>query len=216
VIVHFIRHGQSYNTHRASGEPYPANPPLTSIGVREAQRLAERVKLLPIERLISSPMLRSVETASIVARASGHRVEVWPTCYEFRRESGYWCWGAHEMLSRYPDLVAGDDFAAGDWWYGEEPIERALARATAVVTTVRELAASGAAKQLAIVTHGAFTRLVISRLLDVPAASLEPLILDNTSFCTVDFNGAVKLRAVNDTAHLIGGGDCDPLAGVTR
>jgi probable phosphoglycerate mutase len=212
-----VRHGQAYNTHRQPGEPYPANPPLTPIGVRQAELVADRLARLPIDRLVSSPMLRTVETASIVGKRTGHRVEVWTRCYEFRKQPGYLCWGAREVLARYPEVTMPEDFGPDDWEYGEEALESAIERADALIAWLREHAAEGTIGQMAIVTHGAYTRLVLGRLLEVDPANLQAVTLDNTALCTIELTlDALRILALNDTAHLEGAGEADPLVGVTR
>src|SRR5437762_14213637 len=110
LLVHLIRHGQGYNTHRDLATPYPENPPLTPIGRREAERLAGGIRRLEVDRLISSPMRRSVETALIVGEVTRHTVEVWPACYEFRPQIGYPAWGARDLRERYPSLALATDF----------------------------------------------------------------------------------------------------------
>ena len=217
MIAHLIRHGQAYNTHREPGEPYPANPPLTPTGVCQVERLAERLKRLPIDRLASSPMLRSVETAAIVGRAVGRPVEVWTRCYEYRAQPGYLCWGARELLARYPELIVPEDFGPDDWPYGEEPLEQAIDRASAFVAWLRDTAAAGQVRQLAVVVHGAFTRLVLAEVLGVESARLEPIVVDNTSLTTLRVDDAgFRILALNDSAHLCGAGAADALAGITR
>lgn len=217
MIVHLVRHGQAYNTHRAPGEPYPANPPLTPIGVEQATRLAERLATLPIDRLVSSPMLRTVETAAIVGRRTGHKVEVWARSYEYRRQAGYLAWGAREIKARYPDVQMPADFTPEDWQYGEEALESAIARADELIDWLEAQAAGATTGQMAIVTHGAYTRLVLGRLLGVDPAQLLPVVLDNTSLCTLEITlETLRVLALNDTAHLAGAGEADPLVGVTR
>lgn len=217
MIVHLIRHGQAYNTHRAPGDPYPANPTLTPIGVEQAERVAERMAALPLDRLVSSPMLRTVETAAIIARKTGHRVEVWTRAYEYRRQAGYLAWGAKQMSARYPDVQMPEDFWPEDWQYGEEALEAAIARADALIAWIRDHAHEGRIAQMAIVTHGAYTRLVLGRLLGVDPAHLQPIAIDNTSLFTFDLTlDTLRVLALNDTAHLAGADDADPLVGVTR
>lgn len=217
MIVHLVRHGQSYNTHRAPDEPYPANPPLTPIGVQQAERVADRLARLGIDRLVSSPMLRSVETASIVARAIGRPIEVLAACHEHRKQDGYMCFGAREILARYPDLVVGDDFGPDEWLYGEETVERAIQRADLVLDWICQQAVADRWRQVAVVTHGAITRVVLARVFGVDPARLAPILIDNTSLCTLRVTPeGIAVLALNDTAHLAGLGQGDPVAGFTR
>ena len=217
MIVHLVRHGQSYNTHRAPDEPYPANPPLTPIGVQQAERVAMRMAALGIDRLLTSPMLRSVETASKIAATTGLNIEVLVPCYEHRKQNGYMCFGSREILERYPDLIVGEDFGPDEWLYGEETIERAMERADQVVSWVRAQATASRWRQIAVVTHGAITRVILAHLLGVAPAALDPIVFDNTSLTTLRVKPeGVAIAAINDSAHLGGLGEGDPAAGVTR
>jgi broad specificity phosphatase PhoE len=217
VIVHLVRHGQAYNTHRPPDEPYPANPPLTPIGVRQAERVAARLAALGIDRLVSSPMLRCVETADAVARASGQRVEVLTVAYEHRQSEGYLCWGSREILTRYPDLVMPEDFGVDDWPYGEETLESAVARAERFRVWLRAQADSQRWRQVAIVTHGAITRLILERLLGLAPLALSTLVLDNSSLCSLRLaDGSLRVLGLNDVAHLAGDREIDPPDGLTR
>jgi broad specificity phosphatase PhoE len=217
VIVHLVRHGQAYNTHRPPDAPYPANPPLTPIGVRQAERVAARLAALGIDRLVSSPMLRCVETADAVARASGQRVEVLTVAYEHRLNEGYLCWGSREILARYPDLVMPEDFGPDDWPYGEETLESAVARAEQFRIWLWAQAETRRWRQVAVVIHGAITRLILERLLGLEPLALAALVTDNTSLCSLHFaEGTMRILGLNDVAHLADDREIDPLDGLTR
>lgn len=218
LFVHLIRHGQSYNTHRVENTPYPPNPPLTPVGVEQARLLAERLARLPLDRLVSSPMRRCVETARVVAERTGHSVEVLPSAYEHRKEPGYLSWGARELRTRYPDLLLPTDFADEDWPYGDEPIERAITRADEILAWIATLTEDSGLQQVALVTHGAITRIILYRALGLNASVARPnLIFDNTSLTTLNVApAAIKILAINDTAHLTGCSELDPLSGINR
>jgi broad specificity phosphatase PhoE len=221
MIVHLVRHGQSFNTHRAPDEPSPANPRLTPIGVQQAERLAERLGKLQIDRLIASPMLRAVETADHVATTTGKRVEVLSNCYEHRPGEGYQCWGAMRLLEQYPKLVVPEDLHPEEWTYGDEPLEAAVERAGTFAQWLREQSQAGDG-HLVVVTHGTITRLMLERLLSLAPRSLASLVLHNTAITTLRFDPTpnaprpLELLAVNDTAHLAGEPAIDPLAGLSR
>jgi broad specificity phosphatase PhoE len=99
VILHLVRHAQAFNTHRPTGAPSPPNPPLTPLGVQQAERLAARLARVEIDRLVASPMRRAVETADHLGRATGRPVELLAVCHEHRAGQGYVCWGARELLA---------------------------------------------------------------------------------------------------------------------
>ena len=221
MLVHLVRHGQSFNTHRPPGEPSPANPGLTPLGVQQAERLAARLRRLQIDRLVASPMLRAVETADHVATATGKHVEVLSTCYEHRPGPGYQCWGAMRLLERYPKLVVPEDLHPEEWAYGGETLEAAVERAGTFADWLREQSIAGDG-HLVVVTHGTLTRLLLERLLELSPRALAALVLHNTAITTLRFDPTpnaprpLELLAVNDTAHLAGEAAIDPLAGLSR
>jgi probable phosphoglycerate mutase len=220
VIVHLVRHAQAFNnTHRSANEPSPPNPPLTPLGVQQAERLAARLAAVEVDRLVASPMRRAVETADHVGRAVGRPVELLTICHEHRAGEGYVCWGARELLSHYPTLVVPEDLHPDGWPYGAEPFEGAVDRAEAFANWLREQATAGSG-QLLVVTHAAITRLVLTRLLGLEPRSLASTALDNTSLTTLRLDPTaarpVQVLALNDTSHLAGAPGLDPLAGLSR
>src|SRR3982750_1973910 len=70
-----IRHGESEtnatNTFQA-GNQYDTDP-LTPLGAEDADRLAQRLALLPVDLVISSSYLRARTTAARIAEATGAR-----------------------------------------------------------------------------------------------------------------------------------------------
>jgi broad specificity phosphatase PhoE len=70
-----VRHGESEtnatNTFQA-GNQYDTDP-LTPLGAEDADRLAQRLALLPVDLVISSSYLRARSTAAAIAEATGAR-----------------------------------------------------------------------------------------------------------------------------------------------
>ncbi len=217
MIVHLVRHGQAYNTHPVPDDPAPANPPLTPIGKAEAHLVAARLRSLGVDRLVSSPMIRTIETAQVIGSALSLSVEVWPRCYEVRARPGYRCAGARGLRSAYPDLILPADFAEDDWEYGNEPLESSVRRADEFLSCLEAQATRGAVRRLVVVTHGAFTRLVVGRILGADPERVVRVVIDNTSVTTLRASiDGFRVLGINDTAHLAETGDLDPVLGVTR
>lgn len=220
LLVHLVRHGQAYDTHRPAGEPAPPNPALTPDGVAETRRLAARLRPLGIGRLLSSPMRRAIETAAILSESLDLPVEVWPDCYEHRARSGYWCWGARELQRRYPALQLPPDLGDDDWYYGEERLDQAIVRADRFLNWLRDQSSSSEKRHLVVVTHGGFTGVVLARILGADPGLIKRkggIDFDNTSVTTLHVAAdQVRILSFNDTSHLIGTPDLDPLRGVNR
>jgi probable phosphoglycerate mutase len=206
MIVYLVRHGQGFNTHRPEGEPAPENPSLTPTGIAQARAVGARLRALGIDRLVASPLRRAVETALIVGDAVDLPVEVLGCCHEHRKLSGYLAWGGHELRARYPSLHLLDGVADDDWPYGEETLETAFGRADTFLGWLRAAAQTDDARRIAVVTHGAFTRIVLARVLAREAlASDKTVAFDHTSVTTLRLTaGGWDVLDVNDASHLAG------------
>jgi probable phosphoglycerate mutase len=80
--LYLMRHAEvSY--FREDGEPVnPADVPLTEEGVAQAQAVAEALAGVEIDRVLTSGLPRTLDTARIVA--VGHEPESWPELQEIR------------------------------------------------------------------------------------------------------------------------------------
>ncbi len=217
LLVYLVRHGQSYNTHPEPDDPMPVNPPLTPAGQAEARLVARRLCRLGIERLVCSPMLRTIETALHVAAETGLPIEIWPRCYEYRATYGYRCWGAAGLRPRYPELVMPPDFSEDDWDYGNEALESGTQRAEELLRWIEAEAGRAGLSRLAVVTHGTFTRLVLGWILGAELEGLRRIWFDNTAVNTLELTcRGFRVKGLNDTLHLAGVDGLDPAAGITR
>jgi broad specificity phosphatase PhoE len=152
-----IRHGQSeFNVHygRTRQDPGIRDPALTDEGRAQAREAAAMLAALELQRLITSPYRRALETAEIIAGVLGVPVEVNPTVGE---RVAFSCdLGSHpvELAQRWPDW----SFAhlPPQWWPDhEEPEAGLIARCRRFRAATDELADRD---HVAIVTHWGFIR----------------------------------------------------------
>lgn len=74
--LYFVRHGESVANRLREFSNSGVKHPLTETGIEQAQRLAQQLSDIPFERLYSSPVLRALQTAQIVAEKRNIHVEV--------------------------------------------------------------------------------------------------------------------------------------------
>jgi broad specificity phosphatase PhoE len=192
--VLLIRHGQSannvlaesqghdYATYMAGRNP---EPPLSEIGQRQAQlladclaqaaaqprpetdRLAWVTKEHPIDVLYVSPMLRALQTALPISRALGLPPQVWVDIHEHggvftgNPEIGnvvsYPGLNRAEMAAQFAEYQVADGVHDGGWWSGGyEEMDTCYGRACQVAARLFELAEQQAYAAIALVTHGTF------------------------------------------------------------
>ncbi len=157
MIVLLIRHGQSANNLYAGshGHDYAAymagrhpEPPLTEIGKRQAQLLAQQMVAAatptsaptpvegaawvtaehPIERIFVSPMLRALQTALPLSRAVGVAPQVWVDLHEhggvFTGNPqagdvvGYPGLTSSELLAQFAGYTVDGGVDEQGWWSG--------------------------------------------------------------------------------------------------
>lgn len=126
-----LRHGQSeFNVHFTVSrrDPGIVDPPLTALGLAQAETAAAALAGLGLRQVVVSPYTRALQTALAVARPLGLPVRLEP---EVRERCAFVCdvGTPRSALQRdWPEL----DFSAipEQWWPGEEePFDDVLARA---------------------------------------------------------------------------------------
>ncbi len=187
--IFFIRHGESFNNALTDTSLRVADPPLTERGRAQAQRLgafvatgghlslSERSSGQPFDKIICSPMLRTMQTAQPACTALGLPMRVWVDVHEV---GGVWvdgephCGGMSrtEMASQFPDAVLSDSVTEQGWWQGGQETAahgrgRAIEVAAALKKRAHESALAGQDEQrVAIVSHGDFMSAIVKAMTD--------------------------------------------------
>lgn len=236
-----IRHAESANNRIAENTDYAtfvatrtSDPPITDLGEAQADRLAQylaesqhpefnrrehrRVSGFGINRIVCSPMLRTLQTASPSARALNLPLEVWTDIYE---QGGLFDGdpdGKHgartypglsraEMENLVPGVLLPGDVSDWGWWMGGyEDMEACAGRAALVAERLDRLASDEPGLRLAIVTHGTFINLLLHAVLGVPLDSIMYFFHANTGITRIEYapDGYRVLRYANRIAHLEG------------
>ena len=144
VKLYLVRHGQTEdNVKQILQGQMPGQ--LTQKGVREAERLCERMKEVPIDVFVSSDLARAIDTCRIIAAPHGKEVVETPLLRE--RD-----WG--DFTGAYiPDLK---DRA---WPDNVESAERMMARAKNFITWLR---VTYPEQTVLAVGHGIINRMIQS------------------------------------------------------
>jgi 2,3-bisphosphoglycerate-dependent phosphoglycerate mutase len=229
--LYIIRHAQSANNALDDQRYRVADPPLTEVGHRQAEILADHLVhgtgRFPaasrpanalgggygISRLYCSPMRRALQTALPVSRALGLMPEIWIEIHEY---GGIWQdhgdgvgirghpgMTRQEIEAEFPGFKISEGVTESGWWRGaEEEPETFVARAAWVVDTLHSW--SEDVERIAIITHGAFIDGLLNALLKV--ARVQPVYYhhDNTGITLIDFrrNGKLSIRFLNRLDHL--------------
>ena len=180
------------------------DPPLSDIGRREADLVAERIasdELLRPHRVVSSSLARATETAAAIGRASGVPVEPDDRLMEIGQ--GEWEGRTHAELEvadarRYR---AWRDTAGIRQPPGGESIQSAMGRVRAVLDGI----ARSEGGTVCLVSHGGTMRVLARVLFELADDRSWALDVDNGSIgVAMLIDGRWRLDRWNDTRHLLG------------
>lgn len=184
TTLHVVRHGQTELTaaRRFSGGGVPG-PSLDDIGREQAIRAAELLGGCGAVAVVSSPMVRTRETATTVARRLGLTVrvdEAWREC-DFGEWEGL---TLTEIGEQYPDALTR--------WYGSTatrpPGGESLDDVALRIGTARDaLTAEYPGQPVVVVTHSMPMRTLTQLALGAPPASLFRLLPSPGSVTELQF-----------------------------
>lgn len=198
--LYLVRHGatQLSAEDRFAGS---IDPELSETGVYQAQRLAERLADDAITTVYCSPMVRTIQTATILAKPHA----IVPIQRDGLREINHGHWEGclrSEVESQYPEEYAAweeDPFTFAP--QGGEAGVNVIARALPVI---REIVVNHPGENVIVVSHKATLRLLISSLLGFDARGYRDR-LDQSPAClnVVDLKDPVRARLMlfNDVSH---------------
>ena len=199
TVTVLLRHGQTPMSvqKRYAGR---SDAPLTDVGVQQAAAAAKRLASASLGVIVSSPLLRAVQTAQEVAAVNGAAV----VTDDGFREADFGAWEGMtfaEVRERWPAELAtwlADPEVAPP---GGESFTGVSARVTAALHRVL---AARAGQTVLIVSHVTPIKTLVAAALLAPPAALYRMHLDVAALCEIDWyaDGPAVLRAFNDTGHL--------------
>lgn len=203
-VLLLVRHGVT-DWNREGRFQGHLDPPLADDGRAEALLLAarlERDSRLRPKRILSSTLLRAMQTAEAIAGGFGLTVE--PDRRLIEIGQGEWEGRTHAELaaSDADRYAAWRDDAGVRQPPGGETIESASARVSGVLD---DLHPGRGAWPVCVVSHGGALRIMARELLRAPSSSAWALDVDNASLSVCVAEGAGwRLERWNDTLHLLG------------
>ena len=199
TVTLLLRHGQTPMSvqKRYAGR---ADAPLTDAGVQQAAAAAKRLAAAGIAVIVTSPLLRAVQTAQEVAAVTGAAV----VTDDGFRETDFGAWEGltfAEVRERWPAELAAwlaDPAVAPP---GGESFTEVSARVTAALHRVL---AAREGQTVLIVSHVTPIKTLVAAALLAPPAALYRMHLDLAALSEIDWyaDGPAVLRSFNDTAHL--------------
>jgi len=200
--IYLIRHGAT----RSNLERPPrlqgrgVNYGLCKVGRQQARQAGRLLAPLSLAAVYSSPMLRSVETAEIIASSHNLHVEMVADLHEV--DVGEWEGRGWDEIERdYPDqhrLFFENPAEHG--YVGGETLDELLRR---ILPCFEQIAADHPGHEVAVVAHSVVNRTLITHLLNLPMQFNRRISQQNGAVNVIRANrGQLKVKTVNSTFHL--------------
>ena len=198
TTIWFVRHGETTLTpSRKFSGVGPIDPPLTEVGIGQAQAVAKEIAARKPDLLIASPLMRTMMTAKEVSDASGLEPifdDIWVEC-DFGNWEGF---TPTEVLEKYPD----------DWnaWLtslshrpgGGESYAEVYSRIEAGITDLVERYPH---KKICVVTHNIVIRAITAFAIGAPLEAMYHVDILPCSITTVAVWPSDGLRALKSLSE---------------
>jgi probable phosphoglycerate mutase len=195
-----IRHGATAATEedRFSGS---SGAELSEEGRWQAGKLGERLAGERLAAIYASPLSRALDTAHIVGASCGLE----PIVRDGLREIGHGRWEGMKRSEVQERFAAEfNSWEADPFTFAPEGGESGVAVLARALPVIREIVTAHPGAHVAVVSHKATLRLILSSLLGFDARGYRDR-LDQSPAClnVVDFKDPVRARLMlfNDTSH---------------
>lgn len=177
--VFIIRHGECLGQ---CDPAYYTDPdsPLSPRGEAQAQWVAHQLRAEQISHILSSPLLRSLATAHIIADVlASAPVDVWLDMRE-AWDTPYHGDGRSILQKRFPKALLPPTIADEGWDHpGDASYEGFFTRATDVLHRLKT--DFGSTDRIALVTHGGFANALLHAILQIALSTPQWFELANGS-----------------------------------
>jgi broad specificity phosphatase PhoE len=204
TVLYLIRHGatEANLAKPARLQGRRQDPPLARLGVRQAELTRDFLAIRPIDHCYSSPLLRAVQTASIIAVPHG----LSPTPLDALTECDVGNWeGMDWPAIRSVDAERYQSFMNNPFEFGYpggESFGDVYARAACCLEA---LLAKHAGRSILVVAHHVVNRTYLAGLLGLTPGQTRHVILDNCGISVVVRDGdKTAVSTLNASFHLQG------------
>jgi broad specificity phosphatase PhoE len=204
TVLYLIRHGATEanlaRPPRLQGRRH--NPPLSRLGVRQAEATRDLLAVRPIDRCYASPLLRAMQTAAIVA--APHGLTPQPLNALIECDVGRWE-GLDWQTIRTLDPEAFQRFQTHPAEFGYPGGESFRDVYNRVAPVLDELLEIHAGESILVVAHHIVNRTYLAGLLGLTLDQANQVTLANCGISVVVRDGAeTMLNTLNAAFHLQG------------
>lgn len=203
TFLYLVRHGETAWNREGRYQGH-MDVPLAPEGLREAERLAQRLSSVAFDAIFSSDLSRCLATAEAIAALQKDARRDGVAVDRRLREMAYGRWEGltlAEVRGRYPDeLAAYQRDAVGTRLEGGESFADVMARVRKFIDERIELRSG----RLLVVTHGGTLKAVLFHLLGLDPRLRGRFVVENGSLTVLRLGEGIRPRLLrlNDVAHL--------------
>jgi len=192
TIFYFVRHGES-EANAARRFAGRSDSPLTERGRRQSEAVAAALDQVAFDKIVATPLSRSLDTAKVIAERRGMPVEIVPDLTEI--DVGERTGAAWDEIAGLPGWRE-DAFVA---WPGGETLAQVLERA---IGAMRRLAKEKPGRTILVVGHGGVTRILVSHFQGI-LPRLDRSRATNTNVTVIRFDGDTgRVDQLFESAHV--------------
>lgn len=202
VDLYIARHGESLGN---TGESNSVDPELSLLGHKQSECLAQRMKDVHLDAIISSPHVRAVQTAAKTAQLKGMKIELFPLLFEVGTYAGYEGRGLSELQKLYADITMFSDGKPYPLSLTQEDRTITYNRAKEAIERIK--ARFGTDSSVMLFAHGCFNNYLINAAIGFEVRDDFNFCQENTGLTCIRFiqdkgKDKTKLEFSNDYCHL--------------
>ncbi|MEP7002945.1 MAG: histidine phosphatase family protein [Chloroflexota bacterium] len=193
TTLYFVRHGESEANaaHIFAGQ---TDSPLTAKGREQAMVVAKALLPVHFDRIVTSTLSRTRDTAAALAAGRGIPVEAFDDLKEIHL--GLAAGKPFDEVRGLPNYD-GEGFTQ---WPGGESLDQVVTRAMRVID---RLVTESSGKTILVVGHGGVTRILVSRFMGVlPKLIRVPATNTNITIATHDDQNGYMIQEMFKDTHL--------------
>ncbi len=200
TILYLIRHCETA-WNREKRYQGLTDIPLSEIGLAQAERLSERFKNIPVDKIFVSPLGRAVKTAEYIKKYN-------PECDILIRDGlkeicfGEWEGKTVDFLKKSGcDIYS--EFLKNPFNVNIPNGESFSHVKDRINSCIKEIILENKDKKIAIVSHGAILRLAVMSIMDFDETFYRKTWLNNSSITEIHLSDTKKLLLrLNDFSHI--------------
>ena len=197
VTFFLVRHGESIANGKSiyQGQSYDLG--LSCLGKKQAEVLAKRLKKFQIDKILTSPLKRTFQTAQIIAEKCQTSLII----DQDLMETNHGLWegkSINEVKISYPEIFNSWQKTPSNTIFPQgESFFNTAKRVKKWLRNNKELKG-----KIVVVAHDNILRIIFSEVLSFPLDKIWTISLNQAAISIVSFGNKTRLVCLNDSNHL--------------